>query len=652
MKVLSKSRFKVGLECPNKLYFYGDKTYANQKEENTFLASLAEGGFQVEALARLHYPNGVFIDARAGDYKAAFSKTQQALEKENVVIYEASFLHNGLYVMTDILVKQGNKIKLIEVKAKSFDSTKENEFVGRRGDVTSGWRPYLFDIAFQKHVAQQCYKEFKIDAYFMMADKSKVATIEGLNQKIRLPASGDIRKDVIVKLTPEQAQKTSVLSEVNVSAIVQDIISGHHTYYDNLSFSEAIPLLKSIYSEKTYPSWPTHYSRCKSCQFRATTEEKKSGLLSGFEHCFKSQHNWSEEDFNRSNIFEIWNFRGQKFLEENRLFLDDLTEEDFKVKEVPDKMGPVERRWIQVERTLETPSEPYVKKNALKAEIQKWEYPLHFIDFETSAVALPFNKGRRPYEQIAFQFSHHTCYADGRIEHTSEYINNVPGEFPNFLFVSALKKALGKDNGTIFRFATHENSILNAIKNQLETSIYPDKKELIDFIKTITTPTQKSTDTWKASRTMIDLRVVILNYYYNPLTKGSNSLKAVLPAILNSCSFLKEKYTQSLENINLTSLNFGPNHIWLKFKDGKAVDPYKALPSIFKDWAPEKLDGIISGLSNISDGGGALTAYSKLQFVDMSTHERETITTSLLKYCELDTLAMVMIYEHLLNISA
>jgi hypothetical protein len=41
-----------------------------------------------------------------------------------------------------------------------------------------------------------------------------------------------------------------------------------------------------------------------------------------------------------------------------------------------------------------------------------------------------------------------------------------------------------------------------------------------------------------------------------------------------------------------------------------------------------------------------------LQFVDMSTHERDTITTSLLKYCELDTLAMVMIYEHLLNISA
>jgi hypothetical protein len=31
MKVLSKSRFKLGLECPNKLFFTSDKKYANQK---------------------------------------------------------------------------------------------------------------------------------------------------------------------------------------------------------------------------------------------------------------------------------------------------------------------------------------------------------------------------------------------------------------------------------------------------------------------------------------------------------------------------------------------------------------------------------------------------------------------------------------------
>ena len=51
-------------------------------------------------------------------------------------------------------------------------------------------------------------------------------------------------------------------------------------------------------------------------------------------------------------------------------------------------------------------------------------------------------------------------------------------------------------------------------------------------------------------------------------------------------------------------------------------------------------------MDSIADGGAALTAYSKLQFTDMSTDERTELRKSLLKYCELDTLAMVMLYEH------
>jgi len=34
MKVLSKSRYKLGLECPNKLYYTSKKEYANQKQED------------------------------------------------------------------------------------------------------------------------------------------------------------------------------------------------------------------------------------------------------------------------------------------------------------------------------------------------------------------------------------------------------------------------------------------------------------------------------------------------------------------------------------------------------------------------------------------------------------------------------------------
>ena len=146
---------------------------------------------------------------------------------------------------------------------------------------------------------------------------------------------------------------------------------------------------------------------------------------------------------------------------------------------------------------------------------------------------------------------------------------------------------------------------------------------------------------------MVDLRIVILDYYYNPLTKGSNSIKAVLPAILNSCDFLKHKYSQPISQINMTSKNFKDHHVWIQQEDQKVKNPYKLLPPIFNEYNEEQLDQFMSGLETISDGGAALTAYSKLQFVDMTFQEREIIKKSLLKYCELDTLAMVMIYEHL-----
>jgi len=39
-------------------------------------------------------------------------------------------------------------------------------------------------------------------------------------------------------------------------------------------------------------------------------------------------------------------------------------------------------------------------------------------------------------------------------------------------------------------------------------------------------------------------------------------------------------------------------------------------------------------------------AYARMQFSEMTDFERESYKNALLRYCELDTLAMVMIYEH------
>jgi hypothetical protein len=651
MKVLSKSRFKLGLECPNKLYFTGNKSYANKKSEDTFLLALAKGGFQVEELARMHYPGGMFIDTENYEYEKAFQLTQEALLQENVVIYEAAFLVTNYFIRTDILVKTGNKIRLIEVKAKSFNPNEENIFVGSRGGLVKDWKPYLFDLAFQKHVAQTTFPDFEFEAHFMMADKTKKAKVNGLNQLFRVPANANPRTAITKKINSIEEIGESVLSEINVDSLINDIINDKYKYHPNLGFHEAIELFKNAYLEDKYLNWETKFSACKKCEFRASAEDKANGLLSGFEHCFKKQHQWVDSDFNRPNAMEIWNYQGKGLFESNRVFMDELNEDDFNLKPLPSKLSASERRWIQVEKAKANDNTIHVEKAELKAEMANWKFPLHFIDFETSTVALPFTAGRKPYEQVAFQFSHHVFHENGTIEHQSEFISNTPGEFPNFIFARALRNALMHDNGSIFRFATHENTILNAIIEQLNESNEVDKLELIGFLKSISKSKKDSAEHWDGERNMIDLNAVVKDYYYNPYTKGSNSIKAVLPAALKSSAFLKNKYGSPIGQLNISSKNFADNHIWLQSENGEVLNPYKLLPPVFEGWSEMELEENISEIEDIADGGAALTAYAKLQYQDMTDNERSQITKGLLMYCELDTLAMVMIYEHFLEIT-
>lgn len=646
MKPLTKSRFKTALECPNKLFYTSKKEYANNKSEDPFLQALASGGFQVEALARLHYPDGIFVDTENYEYEKAVQLTREALTQENVIIYEAAFQFEGLFIRTDIIVKTGNSIKLIEVKAKSFNPNEENNFIGVRGGLVSGWKPYLFDLAFQKSVAQKAFPHFKFEAYLLMADKTKKAGIDGLNQLFRIPNNGNPRTDIVMKVRALDEIGNSVLSEINVDTIVNDIINDKYKYYDNLNFEDAITIFKKAYQEDAYLNWPTQFSACKNCEFKATPEQEQQGLLSGFKHCFSKQLNWSTTEFNKPNAMQIWNFRGKTLMEENRLLMEQLTEEDINIKPEVGRITPSERQWIQVEKAVNRDTSIYVEKESLKQEMNNWKFPLHFIDFETSTVALPFTAGRKPYEQVAFQFSHHTYNEDGTITHQSQYINNTPGEFPNFIFARALQAAIGNDKGTIFKFATHENTIINAIISQLEESNEPDKVALIAFLKTISKSTKNQSQQWEGDRNMVDLCKVVKDYYYNPFTNGSNSIKAVLPASLNTSEFLKTKYSQPIGNINLSSHNFPANHVWLQLEEGSVINPYKTLPPLFDNWEETDLEENVSDMENIADGGAALTAYAKLQYVDMTPKEREEITQGLLKYCELDTLAMAMIYEH------
>ncbi len=647
-RFLTKSRYKLALDCPNKLFYTKKSEYTNKQLDDPFLHALAQGGFQVEELARLEFQDGVLIEGNDWNYDLLAAQTVELLQRENVVIFEAAFKYENLFIRTDILVKRGNNIQLIEVKAKSFDPADENLLLGKKGGLVAGWKPYLFDVAFQRYVMQQCHPEWKINSYLMLADKSKASPVEGLNQLFRISKKADNRTGISRKINSlEEIGGQSVLGRVSVDEILNDIESGKHLCYENLSFLESIKVFSEYYVADKYFNAPVSWN-CKGCEFTTTPEEEADGKKSGYKECWSKQKGWQEDDFLKANSFGIWNFRkGSRLFEEGKFFLEDLDEDDIGVKPEAGRISPSERQWIQIEKNVTGDTTPYILKKELREEMNTWKFPLNFIDFETSATALPFNKGRRPYEQVTFQFSHHTVDEAGLVKHESEYINFEPGIFPNFEFVRELKSALSKNKGSIFMYAPHENTILNVIYKQLKESNERDKNGLMEFIREVSCSTKSGTESWEGDRKMIDLCDVVKKYYYDPYMGGSNSIKAVLPAVLNSSAYLQQKYSKTISEIGLSSMNFDPSHIWFHFQDGKLLSPYKVLPPLFEDWDEEQLDATVSGMQDIADGGAALTAYGKLQYTDMPEEERLAIKQSLLKYCELDTLAMVMIWEYL-----
>lgn len=88
--------------------------------------------------------------------------------------------------------------------------------------------------------------------------------------------------------------------------------------------------------------------------------------------------------------------------------------------------------------------------------------------------------------------------------------------------------------------------------------------------------------------------------------------------------------------------------IWFKIDDKEdIVDPYKLLNPVFNDIINS--EDLIDH-ETISDGGAAMTAFARMQFAEMPDDQRNSIINALKKYCELDTLAMVIIYDYWRNL--
>lgn len=653
MPLLTKSLFTTSLGCLRKLYYAVHKEqYDNANSDNDFMRSLAEGGIQVGALAR-HYYFSKYKDfaqhyIETKDKQEALQQTEGAMRNENVVIAEAAFEWNGCFVRADILVKRSRTIQLIEVKSSSLKQQDEQKItnVTKRGEVNSAYRNYIYDLAFQKYVVENALG-VNVEGYLMLINTDRVCDVDGLNQMIRINTkTQEVNDSGLQAYTPPTNSDKWLLLPCDMNQVCDAIIAGETTEqaeYMGATFTDYVDMLLAALRDDK-PIAARISSQCKSCEFKSNDPAR-----SGYHRCWKECAGFSDADFGKPHTLELWGGKGfrraKQLIEERKFFLSDLNQMDyFGDKDSPLSIGdtefnPSSRRQIQIEKQCGGDKE-FVLLPGIKDEMEEWLFPLHIIDFETSTVAIPFTKGRYPYETVAFQYSHHQLDEDGTLTHT-DWIS-TERKFPNFDFVRALKRDLEHDNGTIFRYSHHENSVLNQIAEQLKSTNEPDKEELIDFIHSIT---HTSKPERRGERDMVDLCEVVVRYYYDPSMKGSNSIKVVLPAVLQSKELQElysKPYREYVDSENFAGFDFSLiNHT----DDAKTQvgNPYKYLPTIGAELLD---DGEASDSEDrINNGGLANANYAKLQYDGLSDDEKLKLKNALLRYCELDTMAMVLIYQ-------
>ena len=117
---LSKTSFVKGSQCLK--YLYLDK---HKKHEKTPFSQeklkLFKQGHNFEETVRINeFPGGINVKEKIGDFEYFNSYTKHLLNTKQPIIYEATFIENGVLVMCDILVKNENElIDIYEIKLNS-----------------------------------------------------------------------------------------------------------------------------------------------------------------------------------------------------------------------------------------------------------------------------------------------------------------------------------------------------------------------------------------------------------------------------------------------------------------------------------------------------------------------------------------------------
>lgn len=602
---LTKSDFKVAQTCPTKLY-YRKMDYPTVGGGDEYLAMLADQGYLVEALARTFYPEGRWVGYR--DNAEAAARDTLAAMSDSCTLFEATFISRGKLARADILVRHGDVLELIEIKSRGIDrqhydmliaAGKPNPFHVTRNprEIRKEWRPYLEDAAFQVAVLEEIFPDARILAYLMMLDNSRPVQIDGLHHHFTPRSPHDLHDDLAPPVADFrgdvfEVRRNMLLTRIDVTAEVQlllpEVRRRAAEYLDTL-----IPSPRRV---MTPPS-----IACRSCEYRVP-----DGEFRGFHDC------WGEMADVQPHILDLYHVHGAGGPKQN-LANSLIAQGKASLLDIPETMlvrsddSPgVQARRQRVQIACMRTNREWLD-DRLGDELESLTFPLHFVDFETCTPAIPRYLGMRPFDLIAFQWSCQTVAGPDAKPEPSDWLQSTD-VYPNTAFAATLRHRLG-DGGSVLAWATHETTVLRAVRRQILERGDGDP-ELAAWIEDLL-----------ASGRLVDMHKMTLRHYFHPRMGGRTSLKVVVDAVWRSSPRIRGRLPE-----------YG-----VEKEDGPA-GPYEALPRL----------EIAGRQIAVTEGTGANVAYFLMmeRLSKCAKPEADAWRQLLRQYCNLDTLAMVMVWWH------
>jgi len=614
--------FRTGLECPTRLY-YRALDYPENRESLPFIAHYRYNKRQLKNLAKCSFPKGVEVDTLSS--AAAAGKTEEYLAENTITLFDPVFIWGNYKTKIPILVKKVKHVDIYYFQTRAFKAEK-HDVSSNRGDIYNKWLDYLTDIAFQVHIMENCHPEFDINPYLVLPSKYALAQSDALPKRLNKILNGDLSPDEVINDVEE------LLVKLEVSAEVDSIRRGSYFEgeFEGKSFDEVLQQLADLYfSKKKYPV--SIGRKCKNCEFRIEQNRVEQGEKSGFQECWNEAVKDQLQDKPPKVVFDLIGPGTNRWVERGVYFQQQVPEGEFydleAIYRAEGRITEKQRQSLQILQARGSDIPEEIIKPRLFEELDRWQYPLHFLDFEAGNYVIPQRSERTPYHLLVFQYSCHTLYEDGSWNHT-DWIDEPGGDYSNYQLIRKLKAIPDILSGTLVQYSNFERNALKTIRQELKQDWerVPDAGELYDWAGEIIRRNDSSSSSLPF---LADLSRMVKSYYYNHYMQDSLSIKDVLQSVLTISPHLKELYSRPYSSSNFEAMVW-----WQPAGNSEAQSPYRLMVE-----SEQEVEGVRRGTE-------AMVVYAKLLSEELSESQREAYKKALLRYCEVDTLAMLMIYQH------